>query len=187
MSDNWRRAKVAGMEKELAQHPKVHLQVLDAHIGSNQQARPMTQLIRLRVDLLFISPTLSGSLTPLTEAAYNAGMPVIILDRRTTSRQYTAYVGGNNLEVGRAAARYAALLLHQRGQVLEIEGMPGSSPATDRHWGFAEILPQFPHLKLAARLPGDWQSVRITGVGPQHRTYGGPLTNFFKPGLTQGR
>lgn len=157
MGDDWRRAMVAGMEKELGPHPNVHLTVLDAHNDSNLQGRQIALLIRQRVDMLIISPTLSGPLTPLTEAAYNAGIPVIILDRRTSSRQYTAFVGGDNLEVGRAAARHAALLLHQRGQVLEIEGMPGSSPATDRSRGFAEALPQFPNLKLAARLPGDWQ------------------------------
>ena len=46
MGDDWRRAMVAGMEKELGPHPNVHLTVLDAHNDSNMQGR-QTALGRL--------------------------------------------------------------------------------------------------------------------------------------------
>ena len=159
--DNWRRAMLAGMEKELSFHPNVQFSMLDAHNDSDLQRRQVQELIRQRVDLLIISPNQSGPLTALAEAAYNQGIPVIILDRRTTSRLYTAYVGGNNLEVGRAAGRYAAQLLRQRSQVIEIQGRPGSSPATERTVGFAQALADHPQLQLVAQVPGDWQPASV--------------------------
>ncbi len=161
MGDDWRRAMLAGMEKELSFHPNVQFQMLDAHNDSDLQRRQVQQLIRERVDLLIISPNQSGPLTALTETAYNQGIPVVILDRRTTSRLYTAYVGGNNAEVGRAAGHYAAQLLHQRGQVLEILGRPGSSPATDRALGFAQTLAAYPQLRLVAQVAADWQPASV--------------------------
>ncbi|AMR27857.1 hypothetical protein A0257_12670 [Hymenobacter psoromatis] len=142
--DAWRRAMLAGMQKELSFYPNVRFQMLDARNSSDLQRRQVQELIRQRVDLLIISPNQSGPLTALAEAAYNQGIPVVILDRRTTSQLYTAYVGGNNLEVGRTAGHYAAQLLRERGRVLEILGTPGSSPAADRHLGFMEALAAYP-------------------------------------------
>ncbi len=159
--DAWRRAMLAGMEQELGFHPNVRLEVLDAHNDTGLQRRQVQALIQQHVDLLIISPNQSGPLTALTEAAYNQNIPVIILDRRTRSRLYTAYVGGNNLEVGHTAGHYCAQLLHRQGRVLEILGQPGSSPAADRHQGFAQALAAYPQLQLAAQLPGDWQPASV--------------------------
>lgn len=160
-NDAWRRAMLAGMEKELSFHPNVQFQMLDAHNDSDLQRRQVQELIRQKVDLLLISPNQSGPLTALAEAAYNQGIPVVILDRRTTSPLYTAYVGGNNREVGRTAGHYAAQLLRGRGRVLEVLGTPGSSPATDRDIGFREALAVHPGLALEARVEGNWQPASV--------------------------
>lgn len=159
--DAWRRAMLAGMEKELSFHPNVKFQMLDARNNSELQRRQVRELIRQRIDLLLISPNQSGPLTALAEAAYNQGIPVIILDRQTTSRLYTAYVGGNNLEVGRTAGHYAAQLLRRRGQVLEILGTPGSSPATDRDQGFRHALTAYPELQVVAQVEGNWKPASV--------------------------
>ena len=160
-NDAWRRAMLAGMEKELSLHPNVQFQMMDAHNDSDLQRRQIQQFIRERVDLLLISPNQSGPLTALAEAAYNQGIPVVILDRRTTSRLYTAYVGGNNQEVGRTAGHYAAQLLHRHGRVLEILGTPGSSPATDRDLGFRQALATHPGLKIVGQVEGNWQPASV--------------------------
>jgi ABC-type sugar transport system substrate-binding protein len=152
---------LAGMQKELGFYPNVQFQVLDAHNDSELQRRQVQQLLRQHVDLLIISPNQSGPLTDLAEAAYSQGTPVIILDRRTTSRLYTAYVGGNNLEVGRTAGHYAAQLLHQKGSVIEVLGTLGSSPAAERHLGFAQALAAYPQLRLVAQVQGDWRPASV--------------------------
>ena len=160
-NDAWRQAMLAGMKKELSFHPNVRFEMLDAHNNSDLQRQQVQELIRQKVDLLLISPNQSGPLTDLAETAYNQGIPVVILDRRTTSRLYTAYVGGNNREVGRTAGHYAAQLLHGHGQVLEVLGRPGSSPATERDLGFRESLAAYPGVSLVAKLEGDWQPASV--------------------------
>ena len=149
---------LAGMEKELSFHPNVQLQMLDARNDTELQRRHIQDFIRQHVDLLIISPNHATPLTEIVDAAYTAGIPTIILDRRTTSPRYTAYVGGNNLEVGRTAGRYVAQLLHEQGQLLEITGWPGSPPATDRHLGFTQALAAYPNLHLVAQFSGEWQA-----------------------------
>ncbi|RZK49628.1 MAG: hypothetical protein EOO59_16265, partial [Hymenobacter sp.] len=160
-SDAWRRAMLAGMAKELSFYPNVQFRMLDAHNNSDLQRQQVRELIRQKVDLLIISPNQSGPLTALVEEAYREGIPVVILDRRTTSRLYTAYVGGNNLAVGRMAGHYAAQLLHQQGQVVEILGRPGSSPATERHRGFGRALASYPQLQVVGQVAGDWQAASV--------------------------
>src|SRR5205823_2161254 len=93
-----------------------------AQDNSRQQQQQIRQLIGEGVDLLIVSANDPGSVTPAVEEAYQRGIPVVLLDRRTNSPLYTAYVGGDNVEVGQTAARYAARLLHERGNVIEVLG-----------------------------------------------------------------
>jgi signal transduction histidine kinase/DNA-binding response OmpR family regulator len=164
--DAWRLAMLAGMQKELSFYPQVRFQMKDAHYSTAQQAQDIRDFMREGIDLLIVSANEAEPITPLVEEVYNRGIPVIILDRRTTSKLYTAYVGGNNQEVGQMASRYAASLLHQRGNVLEVLGAAGSSPAVDRHRGFAQGLAAFPGLHLVAQVPSDWERPSVLRALP---------------------
>jgi len=153
----WRQAVLAGMKRELSFSPEVRqLRMLDAQDDSRRQAQQIRDLLRSCIDLLIVSPYEAGPVTPAVQEAYRAGVPVVLLDRRTTSEEYTAYVGGDNLEVGRTAARYAARLLRERGSIIELLGAPGSSATTGRHQGFMEALAAFPNLHVAAQVTGYW-------------------------------
>ena len=156
-ADAWRQAMLAGMRKELSFYPNVTFELKDARDDSRRQQQQIQEFLREKVDLLIVSANEAEPVTPVVEEAFNRGIPVVILDRRTTSKLYTAYVGGNNLEVGRAAGRYIGNLLDGRGNVLEIEGAAGASPAVDRHEGFIAALAAYPGIGLVAQVPGDWK------------------------------
>jgi signal transduction histidine kinase/DNA-binding response OmpR family regulator len=149
---------LAGMQRELAFHPEVELRVLDAHDNSTVQQQQIRQLVSEGIDLLIVSPYEAEPITPAVDEAYQRGIPVVLVDRRIDSQNYTAYVGGNNVEVGQTAARYAAGLLHRRGNLIEILGTPGSSATSGRHEGFMQALKNYPGIKLAAQVTGDWRN-----------------------------
>ncbi|WP_460615434.1 substrate-binding domain-containing protein [Hymenobacter seoulensis] len=157
---DWRRAMLAGMERELAFHPEVAFLRRDAQSSSERQQQQIRELIQAPVDVLIIAPNEEHALNPALEEAYRRGIPVIVLDRRPTSVHYAAYVGGDNTQVGVTAARYAAQLLGQRGTVVEITGS-ASSVSRERHQGFAQGLQAFPGLRLAAEIPGDWGTATL--------------------------
>ncbi len=148
---------LAGMKKELSFYPEVSFRMKDAHDNSRLQQQQIQEFLREGVDLLIVSANEAEPITPVVEEAYNRGIPVVILDRRTTSKLYTAYVGGNNLEVGQAAGNYVGNLLKGRGNVLEVLGAPGASPALDRHRGFKQALRAYPGVRLVAQVHGDWK------------------------------
>ncbi|WP_460623678.1 substrate-binding domain-containing protein [Hymenobacter tenuis] len=155
--DAWRQAMLTGMKKELSFHPEVSFRMKDARYNSALQEQQIKEFLREGIDLLIVSANEAEPITPIVEEVYNRGIPVVILDRRTTSKLYTAYVGGNNVEVGQTAADYVANLLGRRGNVLEVLGAPGSSPARDRHQGFAQALAQYPELQLVAQVNSNWE------------------------------
>jgi signal transduction histidine kinase/DNA-binding response OmpR family regulator len=155
--DAWRLAMLAGMQKELSFYPQVSFRMKDARDNSALQEQHIREFLKEGIDLLIVSANEAGPVTPIVEEAYNRGIPVVILDRRTTSQLYTAYVGGNNQEVGQTAGNYVSSLLHQHGNVLEVLGTAGSSPAVDRHKGFAEALTAYPGMHLAATVQTTWE------------------------------
>ncbi|MBO2007671.1 substrate-binding domain-containing protein [Hymenobacter negativus] len=152
----WRKAMLAGMERELSFHPDVQLKMLNSHDNSELQKRQIHELIASSIDLLIVSPYEAEPVTPAVEEAYRRGIPVLLLDRRTASQAYTAFVGADNVEVGQTAARYAARLLHGHGHLVELLGTPGSSATSGRHEGFAQALRDYPGLQVVSQVTGNW-------------------------------
>jgi signal transduction histidine kinase len=152
----WRQAVQVGMRRELSFHPGVQLRLLDAQDNSQRQAQQIRQLLREGIDLLIVSANDAGPVAPAVEEAYRRGIPVVLLDRRLAAAHYTAYVGGDNVEVGVTAARYAARLLHERGHIIEVLGARTSPATLGRQAGFAQGLAAFPQLRLVAQVNGAW-------------------------------
>ncbi|MEO6287941.1 MAG: substrate-binding domain-containing protein [Dyadobacter sp.] len=155
-ADNWRKTMQESMYRELSFHPEINFIMKDAGGNSAKQIQQISEFISQDIDLLIVSPNEAKPITPIVEKAYQNGIPVIILDRKTNSDQYTAYVGANNVEVGQVAGAYANTLLKGKGNVIEISEKPGSSADIDRHQGFAESISHFPGIRLVTKLDGDW-------------------------------
>ena len=145
------------MEKELAFHPDAQLIYRNADGNSKQQIQDIRSLQQAGIDLLIVSPNEAAPITPVVEELYRAGIPVIVIDRKITSAAYTAYIGADNYEIGRIAGSYAASLLPEGGDVLEVTGLPGSTPAQERHRGFIEALRDFPQIQSLDSINGEWE------------------------------
>ncbi|WP_226163860.1 substrate-binding domain-containing protein [Hymenobacter terricola] len=155
----WRRAMQEGMQRELSFHPEVQLRMLDGQSSTERQEAQIRGLAPGEVDLLIVTPCGTNQLTVTAsvEETYDRGLPVVVLDQRVNSRRYTAFLGGSNLEVGQAAARFAAGLPQRQGHIIEVMGLPGTAAATERHRGFAQGLAAFPGLRLVGQVSSRWQ------------------------------
>ena len=116
--------------------------VHDAQNQSATQMSGMENFIAQKVDGILISPMTTDSLVPAIEAAIAAGIPVATVDRKANSDLVLIHVGADNVEGGRSAARFIIEKLGGKGNVIELEGTPGSSAAIDRKAGFDEIMNQ---------------------------------------------
>ena len=138
--DAWRTKLNEEMQRELLFHPEITLEVRSANDDNELQAADIDYFIKEKVDLLIVSPNEATVLTPAVSKAYDAGIPVIVADRKVTGEKYTAFIGGDNLAVGRLMAQSLMMMLPEGGKVLEIMGLPGSTPAELRHEGFVDAL-----------------------------------------------
>jgi ribose transport system substrate-binding protein len=87
-----------------------------------------------------MSPIGEDALVPAVEALNEEGIPVATIDRKVEGGELLVHVGADNVEGGRVAARYVIEKLGGKGNVLELEGTPGASPAIDRKAGFDEVI-----------------------------------------------
>jgi ribose transport system substrate-binding protein len=90
------------------------------------------------VDLIIVSPKEAAPLTPPVAAAYEKGIPVIVLDRRVLGDKYACFIGADNKKIGRAAGQWIIEQLGGNGQIVELKGLMTSTPGQDRHSGFRE-------------------------------------------------
>lgn len=134
----------------------IDLIIYNADGNTKKQQIQIQQLINSNIDLLIISPNESGPITKYAIEAYKKGIPTIIVDRKITSDEYTAFIGANNYEIGYNAAIYIGNISKGKGNILEIKGQKGSSPSENRHKGFVDGLKRFPDLVLSYSDDGSW-------------------------------
>ena len=126
--------------------------ITNADNNTNRQRQQIDSLIDAGVDLLVISPNEYRPLSPCVERARKSGIPVILLERKTSSNNYTAFIGGDNIEAGRSIGSYAVRLCRDsihvghRPVVLEITGQLVMSPDRERYQGFSSVMKKHPEL-----------------------------------------
>ncbi|MES2647607.1 MAG: substrate-binding domain-containing protein [Bacteroidota bacterium] len=155
-SDAWRKTMQEEMKRELSFYSGVRFIYRQADGNSEKQISQVKELLAEGVDILIISPNEADPLTPIVEEAFSRGTPVIVVDRKISSSLYSAYVGSDNYEVGKMAGEYAVNLLKGKGNVIEITGLPKSTPAIERDRGFVDAIKEYPSLKIVKRINGEW-------------------------------
>ncbi|MEX6689284.1 substrate-binding domain-containing protein [Danxiaibacter flavus] len=157
MVNKWRQTMLEGMQRELSFHPEINFIFKDANGSTEKQIEQIQELIDENINLLIVSPNKAEPITPIVEKAFARGIRVIIVDRRTSSDKYTAYVGARNYDVGLSAGAFANSILKGKGNVLEVSDIPGSSADIDRHNGFVDFIKKYPGINYKARIyfPGD--------------------------------
>lgn len=167
--DSWRKNMLDGMKRELSFYPEIAFEMKDAQGKTEKQNQDIQKLIDEKVDLLIVSPNENKANTEVIEKAYHAEIPVIILDRRTTSKKYTAFVGAENYLVGQNAGEYANILLKGKGNVLDITEGANTSPTIDRNLGFVDAIEKYPNIHfLESLLMSDFDSVPMRKYFVEH-------------------
>lgn len=153
--DIWRSWQNSEMKMEAAFHEGIELRFTAAYDNSERQSQQIDSLVESGIDLLIVAPNQLTSVSPAIDRAFDKGIPVIVFERKTDSQKYTAFVSADNYEMGWLMGEYIKSRLNGKGNVIEILGLKGSSPADERHKGFANALSSS-DLKVVGTLQGDW-------------------------------
>ena len=154
--DIWRDKQNSELQIGAYFHDNVELRFAAAYDSDERQIQQIDSLVGTGIDLLIVAPNQVSTISPAIDRAYDKGIPVIVFERKTNTKKYTAYMGADNYEMGHLMGEYVASRLDERGRIIEVMGLKGSSPAIERHNGFREAIAQHPGIQVVATLQGDW-------------------------------
>ena len=136
LGEPWRVQMNKDLKEAAAKHHEIKMIFKDAQNNTTTQQSQVKELVDQRVDLIIISPKEALPLTKPVADAMDAGIAVIVLDRRIEGNKYTCFIGGDNELIGEEAGRYMVELLGGKGNIVELKGLMTSTPAVERHNGF---------------------------------------------------
>jgi ribose transport system substrate-binding protein len=158
-SDNpWRLAQTKSLRDEAAKRG-VELVVTDAQGQTAKQVSDVEDLIARRVSVILLAPREYEGLAPALQAAKEARIPVILVDRQaagTAGTDYVTFLGSNFIEQGKRAAEWLAKTTNGQAKIVELAGTPGSSVAIDRAKGFRDELAKHPGMTILASQTGNF-------------------------------
>lgn len=155
--DEWRDKMNAEMQREAMLSHEISLEIRSANDDSRKQKEDIAYFIDKKVDLLIVSPNEAGEVTPAVDEAFDAGIPVVVVDRNVTGDKYTAFISADNVQIGYMQGQYVSDNLHPGEKVIEIMGLTGSTPAMERHKGFIAGLGDA-GVEIVASIDAEWSS-----------------------------
>lgn len=155
--DNWRDKLNNELKTAEYLNDSVTVLLASANDDSRMQIAQINKFVDEGVDLLIVAPNQLQTISPAVNRAYDAGIPVILIDRKIDSEKYTAFIGCDNYVVGQSMGRFIAQSLGGKGKIVEIRGLGGSSPAVERHKGFVDAIAAYPNVSIVGSVAGDWK------------------------------
>lgn len=160
-TDDWRKQMNSSIQIEASLHQGTTLLIEDANNSVERQIADIEKFVAAKVDLIIVSPIQSRPLTAIVQKTIAEGIPVLIVDRKIEGENYTAYIGADNIEVGRNAAKYIVANRLGSGKIIQIEGLKGSSPAFERSLGFSQIINEESSMQIVETIEGNWEKESV--------------------------
>jgi ribose transport system substrate-binding protein len=124
--------------------------VADAQDDAQTQADDVQNFITQQVDVIVVNPVDSAAIVPSVEAANQAGIPVVTVDRASEGGEIAAHIASDNVQGGRTAGEFLFEEIGGQGNVAQLEGIAGTSAAQERGQGFQEALDEATGVELVA-------------------------------------
>jgi signal transduction histidine kinase/DNA-binding response OmpR family regulator len=155
--DEWRNKQNEEMHRQAAVERNMELEIRSVKDDSKKQIEDIRYFLDKKVDLLIVSPNETDAITPIVSEAYDAGIPVIVIDRKMNSNKYTAFIGADNVQIGEELGGYiAALCKNHPEKVFNLTGLPSSSSEIERNRGFMKVVEPLENAEIVGSVAADW-------------------------------
>lgn len=160
----WRTKHTDSIQQALSKENGFFLQYENARQKQENQIKAIRSFISQRVDYIVFSPLMEeGWETVLTEAK-EAGIPVILVDRKISGADdlYRVFIGSDMEAEGRKAGEWLARHLRERGlenepvNIAVLTGTTGSSPQIGRSKGFSEVAASHDNWRVIEQVSGEF-------------------------------
>lgn len=114
--------------------------VLDSQNDPSKELSNTEDLIVKGVDVLLINPTDSDAVVSSVKAANRSKIPVVTLDRGANGGKVEVHIASDNVAGGKMAGNYILKHVKEGANIVELEGIPGTTAARDRGEGFNKVI-----------------------------------------------
>lgn len=154
---------------EYAAEHGIELMVMDAQLDSVRQQDNVRTLLGDGVQAIIVIPNNTSAVSPMTEAAQEAGIPIIYLNLDPFSHipvpEGAYYVGSPTKEGGIMQMEYMGERLGGKGGICILMGILTNEAAYSRTDGVVEVAKeQYPDIDIVAQETALWQRDQAVSV-----------------------
>jgi ribose transport system substrate-binding protein len=137
--------------QDAAKAANIQLEVVDAQNDSATQANQLANAQTSAAKAVIVNPVDSDAAASSVAALAKANIPVVAVDRTVSGATLTSLVASDNVAGGKQAAAELAAALNNKGSIIVLQGVAGTSASRDRGAGFAEGMKAFPDITIVAQ------------------------------------
>lgn len=133
---------------EAARHPNIQIDIIDAQYDDNKMAQVIDTWVTKKYDGIVLWPMREAPMGPPVDRAIAAGIPVVSVDRRTSSDKISSEVTGNFYANGIQQGLYMQEALKGQGNIVLTRKDLGSTADSIRAGGFLQVIGKSPGYKI---------------------------------------
>ena len=165
----WRTANSESIQKTLTKENGFFLEFNNARQKQENQIKAIRGFISQRVDYIMFSPVTEDGWETVLQEAKDAGIPVILVDRKTSVEDeslYTAWVGSDMMSEGEKAGLWLEDYLQSGGReeeeinIVVLQGTSGSSAQLGRTAGFNTIAQKHSNWHILEQESADFTTAK---------------------------
>lgn len=135
--------------------------VLDAANRPAKQISDIEDLVTQGVDAILVSTYFSEAITPAIREANRAKIPVIVLSSALTGdADWAVHLSVDTYASAKTAGEYFVKRLNGTGNVVQIEGSPGSTVNQNRGKGWHEVVDKALGIKVVGHVMADYDRAK---------------------------
>jgi ribose transport system substrate-binding protein len=162
ISNSWRVGMLHSIQQAAADNADQIKQLIitDANDDPAKQVADVQDLISRGVDLLIVSAATAEALDAIVTRAYEEGIPVVLVDRRITSENFTTFITASDWVYGHMSAQWMVEKLGGKGNIVMLPGMAGVSVAETRITAAKQVFANYPDIKVLDLQYTDWSPAK---------------------------
>jgi len=129
--------------------------ITQSNLNDSTQIQQIRQLTDRGVDAIIVCCSNPTALNQTVKYAYDHGVPVFSATGYLTS-PYSVGSSANFVVGGEMLGEWMANEIHGKGNVLIVEGIPGTSASDSQNKGALSALAKHPDIKIAGTVAGMW-------------------------------
>ena len=145
----------------------VEITWFDGELAATKQRAAIDNMASQPWDFVAIQTFGIGTLTDPIKKMIDAGIPVIAMDTMVAPEgqvDLTTFIAPDNVMMGAVSTEALMKAIGGKGNVVMTQGALGHSGAQGRAKGFAQVVANYPDVKVINEEPADWDVTKVARI-----------------------